>query len=341
MIEKLKGLMDTDQMIISDPYMIKYLINEYYEVGERLLALIVYKDKDPVLVLNKLFAKAKNIETLHFDDTEDTQAILKGLIDPNKSLSIDGNMAFRFTLTFNGRNLSNASIILEKMRSIKSPEEMKKMLKASQDNDRVMQLMREFIQVGMSEKELADEVKRLHPEGTSFEPIVVFTKNIADPHGVPSDLKLSENDVVLIDMGGFIDGYASDMTRAFFMGKHPKLEEIYDIVLEANKAAIDAVIIGNPLSSVDKAARDVISNAGYGEYFIHRTGHGIGIECHENLDVSASNDTLIEEGMCFSIEPGIYIEGLGGIRIEDLVCVSNKGVQVLNSFEKERRNLYL
>lgn len=343
MIKQLQKHMITSQMIVSDPYMIKYLIDEFYEVGERLLALIVYRDKEPVLILNKLFKKPKNVHCLHFDDTDSPVQWMLDQLDSTLPLSVDGNMHFRFILPFIEQKfqLSNASPLLESLRRIKSSDEMDKMHKASLDNDRVMALIRNEIKPGISEIELATKVKELHPEGVSFEPIVVFTENIADPHGVPSNRVLTENDVVLVDMGGFIDSYASDMTRAFFVGENKQLESIYQIVLEANKAAISAVKIGQPLSSVDKAARDVITAAGYGDAFIHRTGHGIGIECHENLDVSASNDTLIEIGMCFSIEPGIYIEGLGGIRIEDLVCVRENGVQVLNNYPKEFNDIVI
>ena len=137
-------------------------------------------------------------------------------------------------------------------------------------------------------------------------------------------------------MGGTYENYRSDMTRAFFFGRNEKLEAIYDVVLQANMAAIDAIEIGKPLSRVDKAARDIITEAGYGAHFIHRTGHGIGLDTHETLDVSSANDTLIKEGMCFSIEPGIYIEGVGGIRIEDLVCVSKDKTIVLNQFPKHK-----
>lgn len=337
MIKKLQKAMNTEQMIVTDPFMIKYLIGEYYEVGERLLALIVKKDKEPVLILNKLFKAPASTKYIHFDDTENPVQLIKNELDATKVLSVDGTMEFRFILPLieDQFKFENASPTLESLRRIKSDEEMDKMLAASKDNDRVMDLIRKEIKLGISEIELANKVKELHPEGVSFEPIVVFTENIADPHGIPSNRTLKQDDVVLVDMGGYINSYASDMTRAFIFGNNSELEAIYEIVLAANKAAIEAVKIGQPLSSVDKAARDIITQAGYGDYFIHRTGHGIGLECHENLDVSSANNTLIEEGMCFSIEPGIYIEGKGGIRIEDLVCVRKDGVQVLNSYPKE------
>lgn len=337
MIKRLQEAMMTPQMIVSDAFMIQYLINEHYEVGERMIALLIRKNDEPILFLNKLFKKPNTIKCIQFDDTEDSIKLLMQHIQENQALALDGTFQFRFTLPFIQENytLENASPTLESLRRIKTPKEMELLFEASQENDRVMDRVRQEIKLGVSEIELAEKVKEFHNKNTSFEPIVVFTENIADPHGIPTNRTLTENDVVLVDMGGMVNNYASDMTRAFFVGDHPELEAIYKIVLEANKAAIEAVKIGAPLSSVDKAARDVITKHGYGEAFIHRTGHGIGIECHENLDVSSTNDTSIEVGMCFSIEPGIYIEGLGGIRIEDLVCVHEDGVHVLNSYDKE------
>ncbi|MCR5067928.1 MAG: M24 family metallopeptidase, partial [Erysipelotrichaceae bacterium] len=168
-------------------------------------------------------------------------------------------------------------------------------------------------------------------------PIVAFGKNAADPHHMSDDTVLQEHQQVLIDMGSHYKGYCSDMTRTFLQKDDPKTEEIYDIVLKANLAAEAAVRPGVRFCDVDRAARKVIEDAGYGPYFTHRTGHGIGLEVHEPYDVSSSDEMIIQEGMCFSIEPGIYLPGETGVRIEDLVICGSDGAIVLNHFSKEKQ----
>ena len=158
------------------------------------------------------------------------------------------------------------------------------------------------------------------------------------PHGVPGERTLKAGEAVVVDMGCVVDGYCADMTRTFFVGENTE-QEIYDTVLRANLAGIAAVKPGIPFQEIDLAARKIIEDAGYGEYFIHRLGHGIGMEVHEPFDVSATNETIVREGMCFSIEPGIYIPGRVGIRIEDLVCVTKDGCRVLNAYPKDQEVL--
>ena len=163
--------------------------------------------------------------------------------------------------------------------------------------------------------------------------MVLFSENAADPHGEPSDRKYKLGDSVLVDMGGFYQGYASDMTRTF-ISDNPLHQKIYKIVCEANQAALNMIKPGVSFAQIDHAARQVITKHGYGPYFVHRTGHGIGIECHEYPDVSSDNDLIVKEGMCFSIEPGIYLNDKIGVRVEDLVYVSQEGAIVLNHYPK-------
>ena len=339
-IEKLQLQMSSPQILITDCKHIEYYIGTLYEVDERFIGLLVYKDKAPKLILNRLFMPTETIEIIDYNDGDDITQIILDHIDGN-TLGVDGNTKLRFVLPLihKGIELSDVSSDLNYIRAIKDASEIKKMQAASLRNDAIMIELSKHIKVGMKETELeaiAIELQSAAPQtGVSFNPITVFTENGADPHGQAGDRTLQMGDTVLIDMGGMLDGYASDMTRVYFTDPNHDLKKIYNIVLEANKAAINAVKIGVPLSTVDKAARDVIEAHGYGPQFTHRTGHGIGRETHEPLDVSSKNDTSIEAGMCFSIEPGIYIEGFGGIRIEDLVCVTEDEVLVLNSAPKE------
>lgn len=345
-IKTLEMTMKTESMIVTDPKMIEYLIDHLFEPGERMIALLITKSKKPKVIINEMFPKPKDIQTITYQDGENSVALLMDQLT-SKTVSVDGSWPLKFCLPLieAGYTLENASPLLESMRAIKSKEEIDIMIQSSKFNDNIMNKLIPHFKVGTTEIELASLVKEFQSEiplqGISFEPIVVFTENIADPHGIPTNRKLTNKDVIIVDMGGFYQGYASDMTRCFFMSEHIELENIYQIVLKANLAGIDAVKVGATLSSVDKACRDVIAQNGFGQCFTHRTGHGIGTEVHETLDVSSSNQTLIKEGMCFSIEPGIYIEGVGGIRIEDLVYVDKEGAKLLNHFPKDLKSVKL
>ncbi len=343
-LQELSKTLEDNTLVIYDSTAIYYLTGYRYDVGERMIALVLKPNHTPTLFLNKLFAIPENLNTIVFEDQDNPTTKLDDYL-PNGLIYIEGNLPARFLLPLinDKRTFKDGSFFIEKMRQIKSAEEIKILQEASHHNDRIMSEMQALIQEGMSESYLAKIVKEKQStpplSGPSFEPIVVFSENIADPHGIPSNRQLKKGDAILIDMGGMYQNYASDMTRTFFFGSNPKLEELYDIVLEANIKAIEAIKVGNPISSIDKAARDVITQKGYGAYFIHRTGHGVGLEVHETLDISSTNHNPIEVGMVFSIEPGIYIEGLGGIRVEDLVAITSDGIVVLNKHPKEKTYL--
>jgi len=166
---------------------------------------------------------------------------------------------------------------------------------------------------------------------------VLAAANSANPHGVSGDYAFKEGDIVLMDFCAYYNYYWSDITRCVFVGeaKDPKLVEIYEIVRRANLAAISAVRPGVKAKEIDKAARDVITEAGYGELFLHRTGHGLGLSVHEEPYITAVNELVLEEGMTFTIEPGIYIEGTGGVRIEDDILVTKDGCRILTGTSKK------
>lgn len=173
-------------------------------------------------------------------------------------------------------------------------------------------------------------------QGISFDPIIGYGKNAADPHHGPDNTMPQKGDSVIIDIGCRVGEYVSDMTRTvFYQEVSPKHAEIYNIVKEANQGAISIIKPGIKFSDVDNAARDHIQQAGYGKYFTHRTGHSVGIDVYEHGDVSAVNHEILEEGMVFSVQPGIYLPGEMGVRIEDLVLVTKDGYEVLNKVTKE------
>lgn len=231
-----------------------------------------------------------------------------------------------------GRNLLD-------IRAIKSAQEVESMREAIRLSEQALHRLLDWVKPGMRENEIASELGRLLKEagsdGDAFSPLIQTGPNSALPHGFPSDRTLGLDEFLLVDFGGKLHNYPADITRTFCLGTPTNdMQRMYDVVLEANQAATAAAGPGVPCGDVDKAARTVIEKAGYGEYFIHRTGHGLGLEGHELPQIAAGVNDLLEPGMVFTIEPGIYIPGLGGVRIEDNVHVTETGVEVLTQFPR-------
>lgn len=204
------------------------------------------------------------------------------------------------------------------------------------------QLMTE-VRPGMTERQIAARLEALMREGgaeeVAFGALVQTGENSSNPHGLATDRVLNEGEFLLIDYGCKVDGYPADITRTFVIGQPTsEMQRIYDTVLAANEAARAIARRGVPMAEVDLAARHVIEQAGYGEYFTHRTGHGLGLDTHEPIPQIASNvEDELEPGMVFTIEPGIYIPGLGGVRIEDDVLVTDDGLEVLTRYPRTLR----
>lgn len=331
-----------ESAIISDPNAIAYFTGTRFAPGERMLVLLVKADGSVNLYINKLFLYDGSLPVCWFSDTDDGVALLGKAL--SGTVAVDKNWPARFLLRLQQLkpelNLVVGTVI-DEIKAVKTPEEQQKMIAASQKNDFVMGEVVKLIQVGKSERQLRDEIDAVFAQvsdGNSFDTIIAYGDHAADPHGIPGDRVLKAGESIVVDMGCILDGYCSDMTRTFFVGENPE-KEIYDLVLKANLAGIAAVRPDIPFKEIDLAARKVIEEAGYGEYFTHRLGHGIGLEVHEPFDVSATDEVIVQEGMCFSIEPGIYLPGRVGIRIEDLVCVTKDGCKVLNSFPKNQEVL--
>lgn len=334
------------QMIISDPAVIFYLTGERMEPGERMLVLLLRTDGAHRFFINDLFRRSKDLglPVTYYNDTQDGPAIVAEFLSTGEALAVDKNWPARFLLrlqeVFDGKCV-NSSPIIDGVRRIKTAREQEKMRLASRDNDAVMEKIIGVLGENHTEKELADILLGFYLEkgnqGFSFEPITAFGGNAADPHHVTDDTRGKYGDCVVLDIGGKKDDYCSDMTRTVFLGTvSDRQREIYEIVKEANLRGIAAARPGNRMCDVDRAARDYITEKGYGKYFTHRTGHSIGLEVHEAGDVSAVNESVIQPGQCFSVEPGIYIpeEGIG-VRVEDLVLITETGCEVLNHFPKD------
>lgn len=273
--------------------------------------------------LNALMGKYK---TIGFEDQFITVA---GLRDLKKTLS--------------GVKFKPIGDLLEKVRMIKEPSEIRIIKKGVQITEEILKRFVKTIKVGQSEDcmewRLLSIARKLGAEGFSFPPIISFGKETADVHHLKEHRKLKKGEKILIDFGIKYKGYKTDMTRVFYLSKATRIEhKIYSIVLEANKAGIKSIKVGKKFSEIDRAARKVIEDAGYGEYFGHSTGHGVGFQIHEMPHVGEKSDDVVAPGMVFTIEPGVYIEGIGGVRIEDMIHISANGkVEVLTRFPKDLR----
>lgn len=335
------------QIIVTSPESIFYLTGKMIHPGERLLALYIDIKGNHKLLINKLFPlnESLGIDVVWYDDIENPIDKLSTIVKVGEALGVDKNWPAHFLIDLMGRNIVkafvNSSPLVDTLRMIKDEEEIELMKKASRINDAVMLKLWSNIKVGKSEKYYANLLQELYEEegaaGFSFSPIIATGTNGADPHhGTGKDI-LKDGDSLVIDMGGIYNNYCSDMTRTVFVGKEPSKEkaDIYNIVKNANEKAIATVKDGVKFSEIDRAARGYIEDAGYGEYFTHRTGHSIGIEVHDFGNVSSVNYDEVKVGMIFSIEPGIYLKDNIGVRIEDLVLVTKDGCEVLNSVTKD------
>ncbi|MCR4706981.1 MAG: Xaa-Pro peptidase family protein [Clostridiales bacterium] len=335
------------QFLISDPKSIWYLTGVDVHPMERLFAFLVRKDGRHTLFLNNLFSVPETkFHEVWFSDTDDSIGRIAAEIDADAPLGIDKDWRAGFLIPLMSRCPGMrpvlASDCVDGCRAVKDEEEIAIMREASRINDEVNRLASEYVKPGMTEKQVAAyidaEFQKRGCTGPSFNSIVSFGKNAADPHHGPDDTVLHEGECVLIDMGCVKDRYCSDMTRTFFCGEpDEEFVRVYNLVREANEKAEAIIRPGVRFCDIDAAARDHIAAAGFGEFFNHRLGHFIGQTDHEKGDVSSANTSVAVPGMIFSIEPGVYLEGRFGVRVEDLVLVTEDGCEVLNHEDKRLR----
>ena len=223
------------------------------------------------------------------------------------------------------------------MAIIKTPEEIAIMKRAARAAETVFARAIPLIRAGVTEREIAGKMEEFASEiegagGPAFPTIIASGPNGAQPHAEVTDRAFVTGDLVTVDFGVMLDGYASDMTRTFLLGPVTAVQRrIYDSVKRAQAAGLAAVKAVMACTALDAVCRDVIERDGYGEYFVHSTGHGVGTEVHEDPRISKNSEAFLEAGMVVTIEPGIYIEGLGGVRIEDTVVVTGTGCEVITT----------
>ena len=335
------------QILVTATPSVYYLTGKWVSPGERMLALYLNADGDVRLFANRLFALGGNTDVplVEFDDTEDSVALLAGHVKPGK-IGIDKTWPSQFTIRLM-EAMPNAQPVLgsapvDDARMCKDAQEIELMRESSRMNDEAIVRTMAQLHEGMTELELQDaylkNAKAVGGEGGSFTPITCFGANCAEPHHDNDESRLKKGDAVILDVGLLHGRYCSDMTRTVFFGSATdEQRKVYDIVRRANEAGRAAVRPGVPMCEFDRAARKVIEDAGYGKYFIHRTGHGIGLEVHEHPDNSATSQIIARPGMCFSVEPGAYLPGSFGVRIEDLVTVTEDGCETLNRLDRDLR----
>lgn len=348
---------DLDLIYLDDPTSVAYFTDFDSNPLERIVAYIVTQDNHFLFVpsLEKREAIAQsNVESVYsYTDDEDPWAIIQSeankLVDPVAKIGIDEislsvKRYFHLQSAFDTEQFADISSTVEQMRVVKTPDEIEKMLLAGKLADEALQIGIDLLEEGITEQEIAAtidmEMKKRGVSEMSFSTLVLFGDHAASPHGNTGSRKLQKNEFVLFDLGVIIDGYASDVSRTVAFGDvSAKEKEVYDVILRAQETAQAAVKPGMKAGELDRIARGIIEDAGYGEYFTHRLGHGIGKTAHEFPSINSTNDTVLVEGMCFSIEPGIYIDHEVGVRIEDCVYVTENGCKPFTTTNKAFRKI--
>lgn len=239
-----------------------------------------------------------------------------------------------------GGSLQPVAGIVENLRMMKSPAEIDQIRRSVRTNSEAYARTLRRVRLGMRERDVAAELdfqmRMLGAEKPAFDTIVASGDRSALPHAQPTSKRLEEDDLLLVDMGACLDGYMSDMTRMAFLGiPNKRVRTLYNAVLEAQIAGIDAVRPGATATQVDSAARQVLKQHGLDRQFVHSTGHGLGLEIHEGPRIGKKDKTKLKAGMVITVEPGAYVEGFGGVRIEDTVLVTANGCEVLTPTTKE------
>ena len=345
-VQKLIADNGYDVIICTDMSSISYLIDVApSHMMERLFALAVPRSGKPKLFVNSLYRipESENYDVEYHSDDDIPTSGLAGYISGTK-VGVDKFMMAKFLLALMDERkdveFSIGSFIIDEARMIKDKDEIEAMRYASRVNDMIFAPIPGMLEEGMTETELADklarEYVRLGDPDNPPEPLVCFGEGSAEPHHTNSNRKLRSGDVVLVDSGQRTFGYFSDTTRTFFFRSiTEEQEKVYRIVREANRLAREAIRPGARFCDIDRAARDYIASQGYGEFFTHRLGHCIGRDDHEEPSVALNNDAVIRPGTCFSVEPGIYLHGRFGVRVEDVILVTEYGYEQLVHASKD------
>lgn len=339
--------------LVPGPNMV-YFSDIHAHLSERPIVLFVPADEEPVIIipsLEAMKAQAAGIAEERIFDWSDEAGFAGAFQAAAAELGLSEWKLGVETLYMRvlesqqllasapGVEIVSADELISTLRGIKDEDEIAIMERAVVVAEQAMNALLPRLRVGMSEKQIAgmltQELLDAGADAVAFGPIVASGPNSAIPHAVPTERQIQEGDLLLFDWGALIDGYASDITRTFAVGEvGADLREIYEAVRLANQEGKLAVRPGAAAQDVDRAARQAIEEAGFGDKFIHRTGHGLGLEVHEEPSLVEGNSTQLRVGNVFTVEPGIYLAGHGGVRIEDDVLVTAEGHRSLTSFPR-------
>lgn len=340
-------------MIVGPSSDLEYLAGLHFHPDERFKALFALDDGSSFYIMPELYYEeareglGPEAEIYVWSDSQGFLAALEqakseyGMEDVTIGVN-DGVRAVDLLdiSTRMNAKFTNGSGILEQMRLLKTAEEADCLRKAAEIADRVMGETIRYIRPGLTERDIKKKIEELFiehgGEGLSFDPIVASGPNTSRPHYNKDGRVIEEKDVIILDMGCRYKGFCSDISRTVFVGEPTEEQrKIFDIVVDANTRGELCARPGATAEQVDAAARNVIKAAGYGEYFLNRTGHGVGMAVHEGPYIKGGNSQVLEAGMVFSVEPGIYIAGKYGMRVENIVLVTEAGREVLNRYTKE------
>ena len=338
---KMAGL-DLQGMIISNPINVKYL------TGIDAEGILLLTRKENIYVTDARYTEYVTSILTPFDEivVDDQKNISK--YDYENYFLFCENVGFEedyvtyatykeYMHKYKINNFVEAARLIEALRVIKDDEEVKNVKTACEITDKCFNFLLDYIKPGMTEKEIARKIHDFYmdnAEGESFEAIVASGENSSKPHAIPTDRKIHVRDIILIDMGCKVNGYCSDMTRTIFVGEPLKEQlEVYNLVLETQKKVLNEIKDGQNIKALSKIAENNFANKGY--TLVHSLGHGVGLEIHENPRVNIKNDSNLKENMIITDEPGIYLTGNFGIRIEDTVLVTKLGAIALTESNKE------
>ena len=344
-----------DVLLITPSPDYAYLLGYSAPAMERLTCLVVPADGDPSLVLprleeplarHRLGDLADGLEIVPWDETDDPIRVVQGLVGSALRVGVQDQMWARFALRLEAAldpaELVVAGSAMSALRRVKSAGEIARLRAAATAADDTMLSITSERLSGRTERDVSSRIRELllaAGHETAGFAIVASGPNSASPHHEAGERVIAPGDAIVLDLGGSLRGYASDTSRTAFVGDPPpEFVALYQVLMEAQRAACDAVRPGVTAAAIDAVARDIIAEAGYGDAFIHRTGHGIGLETHEEPYIVSSNREPLVAGNAFSVEPGIYIRDTWGARIEDIVICTEAGGERLNTTATE---LYL
>lgn len=337
-IKKLREKMGVSSLVVTDQTNIRYLTGYRGDNG-----VLLITEERATLITDPRYEESSNREVRGAEIVITNDGIFEKLVTLSQFKKIKKagfereNIRYsiyeKLKQSLKDKELVPVSNLVEELRMKKDEGEIKLIKKACEIGNRVLQEVLKRISLRSTEKDISAEIefliKKHGGDKQSFDTIVAAGDNSALPHAIPTGRKIGGENMLLIDMGVFCNDYASDMTRTFLLKEDKKAKEMYAVVSEAQKRAIEALKPGIELKEIDRIARDYISDNHYGKNFGHSLGHGVGLSVHELPRVSYKSTYKAEEGMVFSIEPGVYIPGYGGVRIEDLILVTKTGYKVI------------